>query len=214
MESFKKRSDIHWARKLWHMGGVSLMAAAYAWAPPEVSLGCLAVGWILAVPADILRQTRPPLNSWLVKYFRPIMREHEVNRLAGTTYLLTGVGLVALIFPKEVVLLTLLFLAFADPFASYFGIRYGKDRLIGNKSVQGSLAAFVVCFILTGLYFLTSGLEWPRLLVLSLLAGVIGSLAELIPIGNLDDNLTLPLMSATFLWLLFWGMGVLQLQGV
>jgi dolichol kinase len=40
-----------------------------------------------------------------------------------------------------------------------------------------------------------------------LLAGLVGAFAELIPIGKLDDNLTLPLMSAVGLSILFYFFG-------
>jgi diacylglycerol kinase (CTP) len=199
----KQRSDIHLARKIWHMGGVSMIAALYANLPEKTSLLCLCIAWVLFVPVDILRLKYPALNDLLVHAFRPIMRQHEIDRIAGTSYLLTGITIVALLFPREIVLLTMLFLAFADPIASYFGIRFGKDKIFGEKSLQGSLAAFFVCSILT-FYFLSSHwLMMDRLVVVSLLGGLIGALAELIPIWKLDDNFTLPMLSSTALWMLF-----------
>lgn len=203
MVELKKRSDIHWARKVWHMLGVSMMAGTYAYAPASVSKLLLLLAWGTFVPLDFLRQRSESLNDLLLHVFRPIMRDSEANGLAGTTSLLTGVTVVALFFPREVVLLTLLFLAFADPFASYFGIRYGKDKIFGHKSVQGSLAAFLICALLTAAFLYSHGLMLDRILIVSLLGGLIGALAELIPFWKLDDNLTLPIFSATFLWLLF-----------
>lgn len=185
------------------MGGVSVIAAFYAYLPETTALLSLAIAWVMFVPVDLLRLKYPVLNDVLVHMFRPIMRQHEVDRIAGTSYLLTGVTLVAVLFPREIVLLTMMFLAFADPIASYFGIRFGKDKIFGEKSLQGTLAAFFVCSILT-FYFLSShGLFMDRLVVVSLLGGLIGALAELIPIWKLDDNFTLPMLSSTALWLLF-----------
>lgn len=203
MVELKKRSDIHWARKIWHMVGVSGMAATYAFLPRSTCLLILGVAWILFVPPDFLRQKSASLNDFLMHIFRPIMRESEAHGLAGTTFLLTGVTLVVLIFPRDIVLLTLMFLAFADPCASIFGILYGKDKIFGHKSVQGSLAAFLVCALLTAGFLSTRGILVDRLLIVSLLGGLVGAMAELIPVGKLDDNLTLPVFSATFLWLLF-----------
>lgn len=199
----KRRSDIHWARKFWHMGGVSLIAAVYSQIPEKTSLILLTLSWLLFVPADILRLKNPALNDLLVHMFRPIMRQNEVNRIAGTSYLLTGLCLVSFIFPREIVLLTMMFLAFADPIASYFGIVYGKDKIFGEKSLQGTMAAFFVCAILTFYYLTSNWMLMDRLVIVSLLGGLIGALAELIPIFKLDDNLTLPLVSATSLYILF-----------
>ena len=199
----KKRSDIHLARKFWHMSGVAMMAAVYAYAPSSVSMAILLTAWALFVPMDFFRQKSPALNDVLTHIFRPIMRDSELHKIAGTSYLLTGVSIVALVFPREVVLLTLLFLAFADPCASYFGIKFGKDKIFGHKSLQGSLAAFFVCGVVSLAFLYTHNILPDRWVVVSLLCGLIGALAELIPVWKLDDNLTLPVLSSTFLYLLF-----------
>jgi dolichol kinase len=199
----KKRSDIHWARKIWHMAGVSLIAYVYSVLPEAWSLALLAALWLIAVPCDLARLRWPALNDFVLHVMGPIMRQSEVDKIAGTTYLITGVTVVAIVFPRDIVLLTLLFLAFADPIASYFGIRFGKDKILGQKSLQGTLAAFFVCAVLSFAFLSYHDLLMDRLVVVSLIGGVIGALAELIPIWKLDDNLTLPLVSATALYFLF-----------
>ena len=199
----KKRSDLHLARKVWHIGGVSLIAGIYAILPHDASVGLLSLAWLMFVPVDFARLKYPHLNKYIVTVFRPIMRQSELDRLAGTSFLLTGLLLVTVIFPPPIVLLTMFFLAFADPIASYFGIRYGKDKILGEKSLQGFLAAFIVCALLTFTFLNSYELLSGRVVFVSLIGGLIGALAELIPIGKLDDNLTLPVLSATSLWGLF-----------
>lgn len=203
----KKRSDIHYARKIWHMSGVFGMFLAYVYLPPAISISILVTAWALFVPFDFLRHRYPALNDWALHAFKPIMRQSEARNLAGTTYLLTGVLVVDILFPRPVVALTLLFLAFADPIASYFGILYGKDKIFGHKSIQGFMAAFFVCMGLTVAYLLTHNYLTDRLIVVSLLAGLVGAFAELIPVAKLDDNLTLPIMSAIGLSVLFYFFG-------
>jgi dolichol kinase len=208
-----KRSDIHYARKIWHMSGVFGMFLAYTYLPPAVSLTILVVAWAAFVPFDFLRQKNAALNDWAVHAFKPIMRQSEVKKLAGTTYLLSGVLLVDLLFQRPVVGLTLLFLAFADPIASYFGILYGKDKIFGHKSIQGFMAAFFVCAALTFAFLLYHNYMTDRLIVVSMLAGLVGAFAELIPVGKLDDNLTLPVMSAIGLSILFYFFGFFSVVG-
>jgi diacylglycerol kinase (CTP) len=203
----KKRSDIHYARKIWHMMGVFVLFLTYIFLPYPVSISLIALAWVSFVTFDVLRQSRPALNEWAIHAFKLIMRESESNQLAGTTYLLTGVLILAAVFPRPVVGLTLLFLAFADPAASYFGIKYGKDKIFGHKSIQGFIAAFIVCVIVCILYFGAQNYMLDRIIVLSLFAGLIGAFSELIPVGKLDDNLSLPLMSAIGLTLLFYFFG-------
>lgn len=203
---FKNRSDLHVARKVWHMCGVFVLFCGWMIFPYWLSKTLLAIACIAFIPADIMRQTNPVLNRKLLKAFRPIMRSTEVNKLAGTTYLLSGALLIALIFNPGVVALSLLFLAFADPLASYVGIKYGKDKIFGHKSVQGFVAAFLVCATLTGL-FLSYNRVAEHLLIVSLLGGLVGALAELIPISKLDDNFTMPVFSSIGLTILFYFFG-------
>lgn len=204
---FKQKSDIHYARKIWHMSGVFMMFLAYTYLPPNVSLTALIIAFVLFVPADFIRLKIPAFNEFITHAFKPIMRKSEVNRLAGTTYLITGVLLIDLLFPRQIVGLTLLFLAFADPIASYFGILYGKDKIFGHKSIQGFMAAFFVCALVTFCYLFFSNILQDHIIIITLLAGLIGAFAELVPIGKLDDNLTLPLMSAIGLTILFYFFG-------
>jgi len=204
----KKRSDIHWARKIWHMVGVFAIFCIYVLAPEMVSYTILAVSVALFLPIDFLRHKYPALNDWIVHAFKPIMRTQEIHKIAGTTYLLAGVCVIVAFFPRPVVALTLLFLAFADPIASFVGIKYGKDKVFGHKSIQGFMAAFVVCALLTAIYLSYFGIMFDRVIVVSLLAGLIGALAELIPIGKMDDNFTLPVLSGFGLYILFYLFGL------
>jgi dolichol kinase len=107
------------------------------------------------------------------------------------------------------VAITLLFLAFADPIASFIGIKFGKDKIFGHKSLQGFMAAYVVCFASSLAYLLIHGFPPDRSLVFSLLSGLVGALAELVPVGKLDDNLTLPVLSAIGLFCLYYLFGFL-----
>lgn len=202
-QQLKQKSDIHLARKLWHCAGICLMAALY-------NLGGHKIAWILLlsvsaaiIPLDILRQKRPGLNKVTLKIFGPVMRRHESQSISGLTYLFLGCMFLLFFFDKHIVTLTLLFLAFGDPLASFFGIRFGKDKILGNKTLQGTLGAFAVCALIAGIYYYFHNLMTERLLIVAPISGLIGALAELLPIGKLDDNLTFPVVGSTLLWVLF-----------
>jgi diacylglycerol kinase (CTP) len=199
----RKRSDLHWERKIWHMTGVFAMFLAYTLLPPVVAAVILAVSMAFFLPIDFFRHRYPALNDWMVHAFKPIMRNSEIHRIAGTTYLLTGVAIIVVVFPRPIVALTLLFLAFADPIASLIGIKYGKDKIFGHKSIQGFMAAYVVCTLCTFLFLYYHNIALDRVVIVSLVAGFIGALAELVPIGKLDDNLSLPVLSSVGLSILF-----------
>lgn len=105
---------------------------------------------------------------------------------------------------RHILILSLLFLAFGDPIASFIGLRYGRDRIMANKTLQGTLAAFFVCMVTAGVYYYLNGIMTERLFIVAPVSGLIGAFAELIPIGKLDDNLTFPVLSALGLSLLFF----------
>jgi diacylglycerol kinase (CTP) len=202
-QALKRKTDLHLARKIWHCLGILVMAVGYNFAGHEgawfILIGAIAV----VVPLDLLRHSRPGLNRALVKVFGPVMRNHEMNAVSGWTYLLLGALILILFDDLHIITLTLLFQAFGDPMASYFGIRFGKDKLIGNKSLQGTMAAFAVCTVIAAIYFYANNLMLERFLIVAPLAGLIGALAEVAPVGRLDDNLTFPVICALLLKVLF-----------
>ena len=210
MGHYKKRSDVHLARKIWHITTVFLMFVAWMVLPFWLSLTLLVMGWLSFVPADFVCLKNPELNTKLTRMFRLIMRENELDRLAGTTYLISGAILIVCLFSKPVVALSLLFLAFADPIASYVGIRWGRDKIFGHKSVQGFIAAYVVCSTLSGLFLYFNNIE-QHIVIVSLIAGLVGALAELVPIAKIDDNFTMPVLSSVGLFIVFYLFGITQL---
>ena len=106
------------------------------------------------------------------------------------------------LFPPEIVTLSLLMLAIGDPVCNIIGIKYGKDKLIGSKSLQGSLAGFIACSIVSAVYFKVMDMMASKLLLTSMLSGFIGAFAEVIPI-DIDDNFVIPVVTAILLWGLF-----------
>ena len=197
------RSDLHIARKAWHAAGVCAMAAVFHWGGYKfswITLACLAT---FIVPLDLLRQRHPGLNRAAVRVFSLVMRTHEIRNLSGLTYLIAGGAFLLTFFPKEIVELTLLFLAFGDPIASFCGIRFGRDRIIGEKTLQGAAGAFFACAAIAGIYFFKSNLMLERLWIVAPLSGFIGAAAEAIPVGKLDDNFTFPVIAGTLLAILF-----------
>jgi len=206
----KKRSEIHWARKIWHISTVFAMFMVFQIIPQNICLAILIAASSLFVGLDFLRQKYPALNEWMIHVFGVIMRQSEVNRLAGTSYLVVGVTLVVWLCPPMIVSITLLFLAFADPLASYVGLRFGKEKIWGEKTLQGFLAAFVTCVISAYLFLWMKNYPTDRLLLVSLLAGLIGALAELFPVGGIDDNFSMPVMSSAGLYILFYFFGFLN----
>lgn len=203
----RARNDIHLARRIWHFCGVMFIFALYSRLAPKQALITATVVSVALIALDIGRLYVPMLNRRLTWIFKPILRSSELHRVTGATAMLIGVTIIIYIFPKPVVMLSLLFVAVADPLASYFGVRFGRDKLVGEKSVQGTSAAFVACFFLALGYCFAMDLMTERLFIVSLLAALIGAASELVPVGRLDDNFVFPVLSATLLTGLFYVFG-------
>lgn len=202
MRLLKPRSDLHLSRKFYHVLGVLMMLVIYHNVPQSTSLWILAVSAGIIIPFEIGRQRIAWLNRVACFVFGPVMRRNELHGLSGTTFIVIGAYILVFFFPRPITTLALLFLAIGDPVASAVGVLYGRDRIVGKKTLQGAIACFGVCFLISLIFFVSRGVLTERLMVASLLAGLIGTLAEIIPVGPLDDNLTLPLVSAIFLLLL------------
>ncbi|MES2768558.1 MAG: hypothetical protein V4596_05365 [Bdellovibrionota bacterium] len=201
--TLKVRSDLHLARRIYHMLGAGTIAALYYFMPRKEML-ILFVGFtLLCVCVDLFRLKSKKLNDKLLATFGSFVRKSEVNNLTGMTYLTIGVTAIAVIFPKEIVTLSLLMLAVGDPISSIFGIMYGKDVLVGKKTLQGTIAGFIACALVSIVYFSGTGLMSERLILASLVAGLIGAISELTPVFGLDDNFTFPILSACLLWAQF-----------
>ncbi|MEO0335229.1 MAG: hypothetical protein AAF202_02475 [Pseudomonadota bacterium] len=199
----KTKSDLHLARKFWHFFGVAVVIYLYHTLSRSEGLQLAFVITLLALAVDSVRHSVPAINKLVCQILAPVMRERERNRMAGLSWLMIGVTIIVYLFSDDVVTLSLLFLAVGDPVASYVGIKYGRDQIIGKKTLQGSVAAFFVCFLISVVYFYFQNLMTDRLLIVSVLAGLIGAIAELVPIFRLDDNLTYPVLSSSLLWVLF-----------
>ena len=132
------------------------------------------------------------------------MREHEKHTLNSATYYIISMVTVYVLFPVEVAVLCLIFLALGDPVAGIIGIKFGKHPMTKNASVEGFLACGYVCalisYIFAGFIF-DASLSKFDLVLFSALAGIIGALSEIL-FPKWDDNLVMPLSSCFPLYLL------------
>ena len=170
-----------------------------------------AVIWSIAGPfilwafsLETARHLNPGINQWVCKVFRPVMREREKTRVNSAIFYITAMLIVYFAFPAKVVVLTMLFIAIADPVAGIVGVHWGRRKLATHVSLEGSAACAAVCALLAGLcaeFLFDAHLSISSLLLFSLLGGVVGAVAES-SFKKLDDNLVMPLLSAPALWVL------------
>jgi dolichol kinase len=145
---------------------------------------------LLALTAETLRLNIPPLNKWILETLGGVHRKEEAHRMSGLVWTLSGSLLTMLIFPdKSIVFASLLYLALGDSVAALIGKHRGKNKIWNKKTLEGSLACFVVCIII-GLFLL----PWK----FALLGAFVATLIETIP-WPLNDNFWMPLITAAIL---------------
>ncbi len=192
-----KRTDMHVLRKLWHISFGSACLFLYMKLDLAISFwGYFAISAALGgFMMDFARLRNQRVNNLVLKMLGPLMRSSEKDGFSGLPFYALGVGLSILFFEEKIAVLSIMFLVFADPIASFVGVNYGKDKILPNKSLQGAIAAFLVCKLLTIAYLYNSGASDLDLILFSSLAGLVGSLSELASSFNIDDNLTIPVLS-------------------
>ena len=206
--SVKDKKDLHLSRKIWHVGTGMVGISVYFLADlttHEAATICYILT-LLDLILEFFRLRYSGLNKSFMKIMGPFMKDLEKNTLSGFPYYTLGCGLAFGLYSEPIAILAILFLIFSDPLSSLFGILYGRDQLFARKTLQGSIAGIVVCYIISLIYGIIYDAYGTELLLFSLLAGIIGSISEMISFDKLDDNLSIPVVSGlglTFLNLFF-----------
>ncbi len=169
------------------------------------------LGVILMGVVEFLRFRYSSIQNLFIKIVGPLLKEKELYKTHGSLPYFAALGVVIGFFPKEVAVLSVAFLILGDPSAAYFGAKYGKRRFPNGKSVEGSIAFALTCFIV-GMIFIGiySFLEETSLFHLDIksililfISSIVASVGELLSQENpFDDNLIVPIVSAISLTLL------------
>ncbi|MCP4912000.1 MAG: hypothetical protein GY909_02685 [Oligoflexia bacterium] len=206
------RKDLQIPRRVFHMSMGIIVGLVYQFMLTH-SRAIYILGFVACV-VYVLEQIRinyPQLSSNISIINKYLFRaEEQLKESAGVPYIM-GLLLTLISFPKVVALVAIYTLAVADPLSAIFGIKFGKTRIVKNKSLEGSLAffsgTFIISFSVLGWWTsLAEGTVGPVLLT-SFLISFIVSAFEMIPL-KIDDNLTIPLFTALVLWPLCILMGI------
>ncbi|MDX9719616.1 MAG: hypothetical protein RBU37_02635 [Myxococcota bacterium] len=152
-------------------------------------------GLALFAGMDILRRVSRRWNERFVStIFSRIARPGEAHQVPAATWYIGALLIGSIALPQHAIQLGVLVLGFGDPVAQIIGKRFGKRKIIGQKSIAGALA-FVVAATLAGFVFLSlvssGGGALNRLGIVSTVA-LLGALVELYS-GPMDDNFSIPL---------------------
>lgn len=195
--ALRARHDLHLLRKLWHTSTGCFGFAVVV----GLNLNLHHAGFALMLFAlagflfEGIRLNSPKINERVINAMGPLMRTSEQHGCSGLPFYALGVGASLLLYERDIALLAILFLVFADPISSLFGIMFGRNKLIAGKSLEGSMAGFITCYLLA-FTWITSQYQVTGIEVMAfcILAGFVGAISELLSIFA-DDNLLIPILS-------------------
>jgi len=129
---------------------------------------------------------------------KPVMKRSEYKGTSGTTLYITGCAVASLFFgpaaPVSMIMTTL-----GDAWAVLVGSRVGKHTIVKEKSLEGSLACFLICVVSGFLFFQYYPVQTGG--VFATLAGAsAATVAELF--SGKWDNLVMPVAASVTLWIL------------
>ncbi|KAL7415560.1 hypothetical protein BDY24DRAFT_381517 [Mrakia frigida] len=190
----------------------------------------LSVGLVACLSVDALRLNVPACEKLFERAMGPMMRDEEKTKINGINWYLMGVIFVLSFYPRDVAVLSILILSWADTAASSFGrlcsafrynprlprrVFFGLIPFSSSKSLAGFLAAWATGFVVAVGYYgggpgggVSRGghvdwrvLEWKRgVFVTGQMVGMVAAVTEALDVGSLDDNLTLPIVSGGLVW--------------
>ncbi len=180
-------------RKTFHILTL-LYVLAYWYMPLNIVLWSMFVLILAVLAGEIIRAKNESFNVFILKILGGVHRESETHKISGLPWTLSGAFLTMFLFnDKTIVLVSFLYLAFGDAIAALVGKAYGKHKIYAGKSIEGSFACFVVCFIV-GLILLPT---WQ----FAFIGALIATLVETVP-WPLNDNFWMQIINAGILTLL------------
>jgi dolichol kinase len=184
-------------RKSIHLLGLGIPIIYYFIHKPTalVFVGSLV---FIALFVEVSKTLFPSFRSLFLRFFSPMLRSHERRgKITGATYYLIGSFLCILFFSKNIALVCLCFLILGDLFAAVVGKQWGRTKLLNKKSLEGSVACFVVCALVA--VALMKYMKYDPIIALT--GALTATLVELFPTG-IDDNITMPLASGLVMQLI------------
>jgi len=141
---------------------------------------CIAFLTGLVFSYAIKKGAKIPIITHIVQRVERDYEKHLPGK-GALLFFLAAIITILLFQRQEIVLGALGVVVYGDSASTIAGLRFGKHRIAGKKTLEGTLGGMAAAF-----FFLLFIFQWP----IALAAAVIGMLAELLPF---DDNFTIPI---------------------
>jgi glycerol-3-phosphate acyltransferase PlsY len=147
---------------------------------------------LFAIVIEYLRVRSAAIKKIFNNFLKSMLRIHEMDgKYTGATWVFISSTLTIAIFPKEIAIISLVYMSLGDTIAGLVGRKFGKMKFY-DKTIEGSLAGLIVC-LLSGYL---AQLSLPLVVVFS--GAFAAMFIELLPMP-IDDNLSVPLFAGTIM---------------
>tara|TARA_Y100001935_G_scaffold144425_1_gene119283 strand:+ start:936 stop:1523 length:588 start_codon:yes stop_codon:yes gene_type:complete len=182
-------------RKLIHLSNLIIpISYYYVFQDKRFFLISLFFFVLIFLAIDLFREKNKYIKILFNLFFNRMMRKHELNgALTGASWVMISAFFTILIFPKNIAILSLIFMSVGDTVAGLVGRRVGKLK-IGEKTLEGFVFGFLACAIISYNYKLIP-------FSISIYGSLVGMIFEVLPLP-LDDNLKIPLSSASIMFVI------------
>jgi dolichol kinase len=189
-------------RKSIHLCSLSI-PTIYFFISKQLALEILVPMFLAFLIIDLARFYLKPVQDWFYRWFRWLLRKHEIDhstkRLTGATNILFSAIVCVLIFPKIITVNAFAILIISDITSALFGRRFGRRRFF-QKSLEGAIAFFVSA---TAVVFLAPKVQGLILeYVIGIAAAAVGAVVEAAS-TTIDDNISVPLSIGFLMWALY-----------
>ena len=190
MESDKK---LEFRRKVFHicLGGIILLLALFVQQVKWILFYALIFGILLSLLSIFLKI--PLISFFLEKFERPYYLKTFPGK--GALFFVAGSLLVLKLFPKEIALASIAILTFTDPFFSFE--RRALKGILKIKKLKSALLGLIAGTIAASFF-----VSPAKALAASFMAAIIESFALFLGTDPVDDNIIVPLIAGTVLYLL------------
>ncbi len=179
------------ARKTFHLLATMVTPLGALVVSRNVLLWGLGIAVFVVVLMEIGRFAFPELNRLFLRSAGILLRKSESREIAGSTYVVIALFLTFLLFPRDLAIVAVTFLAVGDALGAVVGVAFATSQR-PEKNWQGRLACFSSS-LLAGLVLghLVLGINIFVILAGAATAGIVETLT--LPI---NDNITIPVSSA------------------